>query len=264
MPRAHVCQSCGRDLALIAPAREPHYGWLLVSCPGCASASVRAAGMGGDRCAWRKSRKVAKALLGLWGRGMVVGLLTLLMAGAIGTLEEETRQLAMGSTGEAVQSWRGPLVLLGVLEPAAGGFASTRAGWLSMGGNLFLLVGWGFGCFLSATFLMTLLRHLRWWVVVLGWCGWLAGVMMLAQVVLPALAGWVEAGSSSGRPAVGVAVSIERLMRMPGQLAWVAASGVVMAALTPVGLMVRRGAAELVRRQRWRIRKRIRRRNQSA
>jgi hypothetical protein len=41
MAIAHVCIQCGFDLARTRPAREPHYGLMLVVCPRCHHACVR-------------------------------------------------------------------------------------------------------------------------------------------------------------------------------------------------------------------------------
>ncbi|MFM9958757.1 MAG: hypothetical protein ACKVZJ_11835 [Phycisphaerales bacterium] len=267
MPRAHLCQACGHDLALISAEREPHYGWPLVRCPTCAAPSVRAAGLGADRTAWRRTRKVYKALLGLSGRSWALVLLTMLMTAAVMTLEEETRSLA----GE---NWRAPLVLIGVLPAAPRSYVSSAAEWFQVGSNLFLMVGWLFGCFLSVTFLFALLRHVRWWVLVLGWCLWIVAALFGSNVIIPAIVSWVETGSFglpvadpvSGvtRASVGSAVALEGLMRTPGHIAWCVSSALMMFILTPLGLMVRRLATKLVHLQRWRARKRIRRRNQAA
>lgn len=267
MPRAHLCQSCGHDLALLPAAREPRYGWLLVRCPSCAAASVRAEGLGGDRTAWRRARKAFKALLRLVGRSAALFLLTLLMTATVAALEEETRPIAGAG-------WRGPLVLLGVLPIAEGSYLPVRVEWFQVGSNLFLLAGWVFGCLLSVGFLLTLLRHLRWWALILGWAAWIIAVMFAASVVVPSALSWAETGSfgllwndgGAGARSVspGAVVALEGLMRTPGHVAWGMASGLMMLALVPVGVAGRRLAAALVRAQRWRIRKRIRRRNQAA
>src|SRR5262245_27090216 len=41
MAAAHVCMTCGLDLARVRVQRDPHYHLPLVICPQCRSASVR-------------------------------------------------------------------------------------------------------------------------------------------------------------------------------------------------------------------------------
>jgi hypothetical protein len=37
----HLCPQCGLDLARVRARREPHYGFMIVTCPGCLRVAVR-------------------------------------------------------------------------------------------------------------------------------------------------------------------------------------------------------------------------------
>lgn len=89
MAISHVCLSCGLDLARIRAAREPHYGLMLVRCPGCATASVRRRHPLVEL--WRSFRRfdwsvtvmaVNAALFGGLAAGMLGGLLYVLKESA--------------------------------------------------------------------------------------------------------------------------------------------------------------------------------------
>lgn len=217
--------------------------------------------------AWRHARKVFKALLGLLGRAGGILVLTLLMTAVTAALEQDTRTLVPRGSAAA------PLVLLGVREPVPTSFIQTRTDWFQHSGNLLLLAGWVFGCVLSTVFLFSLLRHRRWWLLIAGWAAWIAAVQFFIGVALPALSTWSKTGtvglaSNVNTPGIqrGPVASgaVDVLARTTGQVGWVVASAVIMLAVAPAAVLVRDLAASLVRLQRRKLRRSVRRRSQSA
>jgi hypothetical protein len=60
---AHVCPRCGVDLARVRAARDPHYGFMIVRCPGCARVTVRRRHP--LRQGWRRLRRLDWTLTAL-------------------------------------------------------------------------------------------------------------------------------------------------------------------------------------------------------
>lgn len=249
MPRAHLCTSCGEDLALIAPRREPHYGWPMIACPGCKANAVRWEGH--DRRMWRRTRKRAKAIAGVIGRLGGFALLTVVTLSATAALIEESRWIV------GVARLPGPLAVLGFSSDAS--LAAQRAIWLDHSPIAFVLAGWVFSAFAVAVGLAVLLRHLRWWITVPAWgiwmfCAWAVGMLGVPTVGLLLLP---QDGEFLAMLAIGNS-DIDEMV------AWSIAFVLVAALLMPLAVTVRRVARRLVRRQRWRVRRRIRKWRQTA
>ena len=60
MAIAHLCLTCGTDLARTRPRREPYYGLPIITCPKCAAVSVRRVHPIWSR--WKNFRRVDAAL----------------------------------------------------------------------------------------------------------------------------------------------------------------------------------------------------------
>lgn len=260
MPRAHLCTSCGEDLALIAPQREPHYGWPLLRCPTCCAPSVRWEGH--ERSTWRRWRKRAKAVAGVIGRVGVFALLTILTLSATAALSEETRSLRMSAR------LPGPLALLGLSRSGTGGeggdaaragFLDQRFNWFDNGSNIFLVAGWTFSAVLAGVFLAVLLRHRRWFITIPLWGAWMFGVWAMAFIAVPIIGSWIAPEETHWKGLLA-----KSLIDAADLAAWCAAFVVVGFATSPLALVARGTVRSLIHRQRWRIRKRIRKWRQTA
>lgn len=252
MPRAHLCTSCGEDLALIAPAREPHYGWPMIRCPSCCAPSVR--WEGDERRTWCRLRKRVKAVAGVIGRVAVFGLLTILTLSATATLSEETRSLRLNA------AMPGPLALFGLSAGSDGATASSqRADWLDQGQNIFLLTGWSFSAFLASVFLTVLLRHRRAWITVPAWGAWMYAAWAFVFVLIPIIGLWLAPEETHWQGLLA-----KSALDAADIGAWCAAFALIALGLTPLALMARSTVRALIHRQRWRIRRRIRKWRQTA
>lgn len=255
MPHAHICPSCGENLALLPAAREPHYGWNLLKCPSCATPSVRSepALLRG----WRKFRKAQAALRGFAGRvlwfGAVGGLI-------IGMSDELARSALVyvhtRGSGGSVGSGLGALLR----DMWAGGErAATAMEWVRSPDTPVTLFSWSVGAIMATIGLRALLRHRRWWMAAACWTGLLAGAVVLARVVVPFVGARLLGanGSEAAEVLAGLTISTNE------HLAWVTLNGAFTAALTPIGNIGQRTMSSLIRKQRWATRRRIRRSRQS-
>ncbi len=150
MAIAHVCVHCGWDLARVRPAREPHYGMMLVRCPHCGAAAVRSRHP--VQKAWREFLRLdfALTLIGVrlvgivaltffWSVACVIGLA---LASRLGS--EESRIDPEARLLIAIFYFALPLLL---------------------------------GAFLSAAF-----AHIARWKVWLGWLAWSAAVLAIISL----------------------------------------------------------------------------------
>ncbi|MFN0010793.1 MAG: hypothetical protein ACKVS8_04020 [Phycisphaerales bacterium] len=162
MAVAHVCTTCGIDLAGVAPVREPVYALLVKFCPECRGAhAVWEGGKHPTTAAWRYTRLLMRTLRELWGRVLVCAMalgLTLALASLGGAL----RRAGVGPSdllaGEAsvspVQRLASAvetndwviLVLAGVPLAALAGGALQRSLWR----HLHPMAVWGLCVLLAA------------------------------------------------------------------------------------------------------------------
>lgn len=253
MPRAHLCTSCGEDLALIAAERERHYAWPLVTCPSCAERSVRTEGA--DRRIWRRTRKLMKAIAGLLGRSAAFTALTAINLSLVFLIREETQGL------RNFAGLPGPLALLGFCaaphSPAA--LVQARADWFDATQNATLLFLLLLAASLTSVFIVVLVRHRRSWLTIPAWGAWLVLGSAFISLGIPVAGRWLDPSDPSweGMIAAGAATILDLV-------AWCAAMTLLTLFTSPAGLIARGIARNFVRRQRWRTRKRILKRRQTA
>ncbi len=122
MAIAHICMSCGFDLARIRPVREPHYGLMIVRCPRCTRAAVRQLHPLLRR--WKQIRRVD------WSLTMIV--LQLVIAGVVGLL---TLVNVPAIVTEVIPNIPNRInhVLVYWLSLAACGLAACTGAWLTAG-----------------------------------------------------------------------------------------------------------------------------------
>ncbi len=142
---AHVCPTCGIDLAGVAPVREPVYALLVKVCPECRGAhAVWQGGKHPITAGWRYTRLLMRTLRELWARcivcAMAVGL-TVALASLGGELRragfapidilagDGGRSLAQALAGAIDRHDWIILVLVGVPIAAISGGALQRSLW---------------------------------------------------------------------------------------------------------------------------------------
>lgn len=115
MPAAHVCPTCGIDLADIAPVRERFYALLVRFCPQChAPRPVWEGGKHPVTRGWRIARLLIRSLRALIHRAIALGLITIASVG-FGSLGSDLGQVQLS-----------PAQLLNP-RPGAPGFANLSA-----------------------------------------------------------------------------------------------------------------------------------------
>jgi hypothetical protein len=221
MAIAHICLSCGRDLARVRPTREPHYGLNMIVCPGCGGRSVRR--RRAPEADGRSFRRASRALAMLLARLLVTLLLTLLNMLVVFMC------LALWSEIRHHRS-------------------------MPIGAGLFLGLAFGVLAPLTGVWLRAALEHIAWWKLWLLWIGWLTLILLVISLHGPLDDDLDPRGELGidGLPAWRWTWEGLRWIVLPGM----AAAGAIMLAALP-GILAGRGLlwlAAAVRRARWRAR----------
>lgn len=251
MAIAHVCTACGEDLALIAPEREPHYGWMLVRCPRCDAPAVRREHA--VRALWRRARKRSKAAAGLFGR---LGA----FAGVSAGVTAWTGVLAAGSAAFAASpDGLGLTTLIVGAFHAAGANRPIFEQWVGDPGNAAQFIGLVVVSGMAGVFLPVLLRHRRWWAVLPAWGLWLLVLVSVVRLLFPAAWLFVEGGSEAD------VREMTRFMQGWGEhAAWTLVAWLLTVGAWIPGVISRGVTARLIRRRRWAMRRRLRQQRRQA
>jgi len=204
---------------------------------------------------WRRMRKRIKAAAGLLGRSAAFAALTAINLSLVFLISDETQVL------RNFAGLPGPLALLGFSAPthSAAPLAQARADWLDAPQNTVMLFVILLAAMLTSAFIIVLLRHRRYWLAIPAWGVWLAVVSAFIVLGIPIAGHWIDpADQSWGNMIAGGSAVILDLV------SWCTAVTVLTLLMAPAGFGVRGIARNSVHRQRWRTRRRILKRKQTA
>jgi hypothetical protein len=148
MAIAHLCSSCGRDLARVRSRREPHYGLRLVSCPDCQSPCVR-----DEHPVWRG-----------WSRGRRAGTALSVIAARL--------FITLILTALNVLATIGSLAL----------WSEVRSGKAPLGAVSFVVLMFALLALLTGVWLTAGFEHIARWKVWMGWLAWLALILVIVSL----------------------------------------------------------------------------------